>query len=297
MNIPEFPKFAKLTLEHRDDITRITSKYPPYSDFNFSSLFSWDINGTTSVSMLKGNLVVQLDDYITGEVTYSLLGSEDVDNCFDDMRALTTTLKLVPETTVANLDNYDRFEITRDRDSYDYIFSIPEHASLLGKQYKGRRNKLHRLSRHYAERITVEQINFKHTDTRDKLQAIFSQWAEGKNRTSEEVQNEYSAVQRAITYANYLGLEGLFLRIDGEYIGFSVVEVLSNGYGIYHFQKTLVDHQNLDAYLTNAQAMELAEKGVSLINWEQDLGIEGLRHLKTSYFPYDFLRKFEVKLS
>ncbi len=295
MTIPEYPTFTKLSIAHKEAFTNITAKYPPYSDFNFTSLFSWDTENATLICRLNDNLVIQLSDYITGKPVYSMLGTNSVDESFMTLLEITPSLKLVPESTVASLKQYDNFVVTKDRDSYDYIFSIPEHASLLGKQHKGRRNKLHRLDRNYAARIEVAPIVFSDPDSHRKIEAIFQEWAAGKNRTDDETSTERLAVQRAVAHAQELGIEGLFLLLDGACIGFSIVEVLSEDFAIYHFQKTFVDHQNLDAFLTNAQALSLSEKGINLINWEQDLGIEGLRHLKTSYFPYDFLRKFEVK--
>lgn len=64
--ISEFPQFKKLELADKKDIEKFTSKFPPYSDFNFVSMWSWDIRGEMRVSQLNGNLVVRFTDYLTG---------------------------------------------------------------------------------------------------------------------------------------------------------------------------------------------------------------------------------------
>lgn len=58
--IPEFPEFKKLELSDEEKIEKITKKFPPYSDFNFVSMWSWNIYNTVTISQLKKNLVVLL---------------------------------------------------------------------------------------------------------------------------------------------------------------------------------------------------------------------------------------------
>ena len=56
--IPEFPKFKNLELSDKNDIEKFTSKFLPYSDFSFVSMWSWDIKGEMRIAQLNGNLVV-----------------------------------------------------------------------------------------------------------------------------------------------------------------------------------------------------------------------------------------------
>ena len=72
--IPEFPQFKKLELSDRKDLEKFTSKFPPYSDFNFVSMWAWDTKGEMQISQLNGNLVVQFTDYINGKPFFSFLG-------------------------------------------------------------------------------------------------------------------------------------------------------------------------------------------------------------------------------
>ena len=43
--IPEFPEFKKLELSNKEEIEKITQKFPPYSDFNFVSMWCLGIKG------------------------------------------------------------------------------------------------------------------------------------------------------------------------------------------------------------------------------------------------------------
>src|SRR6185436_18008967 len=83
--LPEFPNFKSLELSDKGAIEAITKKFPPYSDFNFVSMWAWDIKGEVRVSQLYGNLIVRFTDYLTGEPFYSFLGDSKVN---ETVRAL-----------------------------------------------------------------------------------------------------------------------------------------------------------------------------------------------------------------
>ena len=58
--LPEFPKFKSIELSDKEDVEKITHKYPPYSDFNFVSMWSWDIKGEMRISEFYGNFMSNL---------------------------------------------------------------------------------------------------------------------------------------------------------------------------------------------------------------------------------------------
>ena len=141
----------------------------------------------------------------------------------------------------------------------------------------------------------MHKIDFKSPSDKQDIICIVSSWINNKNIPQTEANNELEAIKRAIANADILNLTGLILRVSNVPMGFSIVEKISTKFAIYHFQKTLLDISNLDIYLTINQAQSLANEGVKYINWEQDLGIPGLRILKKSYYPSDLLRKFSIK--
>src|SRR6185295_11781832 len=125
--IPEFPKFKKLELEDKKEIEEFTSKFPPYSDFNFVSMWSWDIRGEMRISQLQENLVVKFTDYLTGKPFYSFLGNKNTNSTVEKLlflskaEKLEMVLKLVPEDSVLGLD-IKKYNIVEDRDHFDYIY-------------------------------------------------------------------------------------------------------------------------------------------------------------------------------
>ena len=53
-------------------------------------------------------------------------------------------------------------------------------------------------------------------------------------------------------------------------------------------------YKGVNAYLINELAKILYKKGIVYINWEQDLGILGLRENKESYLPTRYLKKYSL---
>src|SRR5438045_3776660 len=124
--IPEFPQFKKLELSDKKNVEKFTSKFPPYSDFNFVSMWSWDIKEEMRISQMHGNLIVRFTDYTTGEPFYSFLGNTKVNETAEALlelskkEGLPIQLKLIPEDSIKDLD-LKKFKIAEDRDNFDYI--------------------------------------------------------------------------------------------------------------------------------------------------------------------------------
>lgn len=291
--ISQFPAFCKLGIEHQDEINQITSRYEPYSDFNFTSLFCWDVDDTTEISLLNGNLVIRLPDYITGEPIYSLLGENQVDESLKDLLELTDSLSLVPSVTVAAIQSHE-FKVTEDPDNFDYIYSLQDLVDFAGKKYKVKRNKTNQFMRNYEASLHLRNIQFSSKADREIAKAVFLKWAQERNRDENEIQNELLAIARVLEYSPDLNLTGVLVYIDQECVGFSINEIIDKEYSICHFQKALLEYEHLDVFISNLVAKELLHFGCTYVNWEQDLGIEGLRQLKSSYQEYSFLKKYKV---
>lgn len=77
--IPQFPEFKIVEVGDREAVESHTHRYPPYSDFNFTSLWAWDTSNERMISELNGNLVVRFTDYATNEPFLSFLGTNKND--------------------------------------------------------------------------------------------------------------------------------------------------------------------------------------------------------------------------
>lgn len=76
-------------------------QFPPYSDANFVSLTSWNRDNTAQVSLLLGNMVVQLPDYIGSALVTTLVGNSDLPETASQLvksaDRICARLELIPE--------------------------------------------------------------------------------------------------------------------------------------------------------------------------------------------------------
>jgi len=295
--ISQFPEFTKLEVAHKKSIDEITSRFEPYSDFTFVNLFTWSLEGHTEVALHNGNLVVRLPDYMTGETIYSLLGDNKVDESIDRLLTLSDSLSLVPGVVATSIVKPSRYILTEDRDGDDYMYAIETISCMPGIQLKKKRNKLNRFLKVFGDVVTTETLSNIDLDTAGEIRQVFDEWSLACHKTPEESHAERIAIDRLVSSWNELGLQIMIARIDGKICAFSVNEVIGNGYAVCHFEKALPIHEGLYAFIIHYAAQVLESQGVKRVNWEQDLGLPGLRQAKTSYNPTGFLKKYSITLA
>lgn len=290
-----FPEFSKLDSSHKNEVEFITSRFEPYSDFNFTSLYSWNINGTTELSILNGNLVLKIPDYITAELIFSVVGDNRIDETLETLFTMSDKLRLVPEIVVKSIKDKDKYRIVEDRDSFDYIYDLKNLSGFEGRRYKWKRKRLKRFEASYAQRLSLGVVNINSRESRRELHTVFDNWAKERKKQEKDVIHEKNAIENLLGNSLAFKLVALELRLDGELVGFSINEQLANDYAICHFQKSILDYQNIDIYLSNQTAKKMLDLGCKYINWEQDLGLEGLRKQKMSYAPVRWLKKYTLQ--
>ncbi|MBI5906540.1 DUF2156 domain-containing protein [Candidatus Saccharibacteria bacterium] len=291
--IAKFPAFSKLTLDLKDDVEAVTSHFEPYSDFNFSSLYCWDTDDYTSVSDLNGNLVIRLPDYLSGGPITSMLGDKKIDESIEQLLANTKALNLVPEVVVKALEKR-RFNLLADKDSFDYIYDLEQHANLTGPDFKGKRKKVNRFIRNFQNRYIVRPIDFEDHRTKDLILNVFDDWAKAKNKQGKDTHQRRVATTRMIENAQVLGIIGLIIYLDDKPAGFTIYETADNKWATWHSHKILPQYENLDAFATMEASKDLLRRGQTYINWEQDFGTPSIRQLKLTYHPVKYLKKYTI---
>lgn len=290
----QYPNFSKLTLDIKDEILDFTSQFEPYSDFNFLSLYSWSFDDSTEACWLNGNLVIKLPDYILGEPVVSILGTTKITESINILLSKELTLKLVPQETISSIIEPVKFDIEEDPDNFDYLFDLQDHATFPGGQYKGKRKNLSRFIREYGKRVLVQELDLNDAKKIVELEKVFKKWSHERQKDVEETENERVAIFRFLENSANFHCKAYEILIDEKIVGFSLNEILPNKFANCHFQKSLTRFSNMDIFFTCYVAQKLIEKGCMYINWEQDLGIEGLRQLKQSYKPVKMLKKYLV---
>jgi hypothetical protein len=294
--IATYPDFSKLSLEHKDQLARFTAKFEPYSDFNFVSLFSWNTDGSAEVAILDGNLVIRIPDYLDGHPVYSLLGDNRIDASVETLLQSVPKLELVPEAVIQKLEQPGLYAIAEDENNFDYVYDVSHLIHLKGSHFKKKRNKNNVfVKEHEGYELVVKVVKDLDVAHIEALQQVDRQWAQIASRDKGDILAERKALDRLFESFSAFELIIVEVVVDNEIKAFSVNELLASGYALCHFEKALTTHhEHLNTFLTIEVAKKLHEAGCEFMNWEQDLGLEGLRRSKQSYHPIRMLKKYTL---
>jgi uncharacterized protein len=295
--IPKFPRFKKIGLQDKKHIEQFTCHFPPYSDFNFSSMWGWNVHNKILISELNNNLVVLFKDYVTDDYFLSFLGNEKVEETarelieYSQKKYQKNFLKLIPEEVYLSLKK-PGFAIKHDRNAFDYIFLVEHlaHMEHWPKSTSGKR------IRNFIKQKTPYKI---HNSSVNKIppkefKEIFKKWVINK-KIDDYNSHEYKAFLRFLKTKNK-NLRIISLYMKGVLAGFTLYEIVSKDYAISHFATADKNHHSAIYDLLNwEEAKYLHKKGVKYFNWEQDLGLPGLRYAKTKYRPAFLLKKLIVE--
>lgn len=190
----------------------------------------------------------------------------------------------------------DEFSYTESRDEFDYVYLSENLINLRGKKFHAKRNHISKFIRKYPD-WTYENIG---ADNSIECINTASGWLE---KALEETDDDYekkelclenSAIALAIRNRDALGIIGGLLRVDGKVIAMTLGEPINKRVFVTHFEKADTDYDGAYAMINNQFAVNRLS-GYEYINREEDMGIEGLRKAKLSYYPDILLDKYLIK--
>ncbi len=298
--IPTFPEFCKLSVDHKEAIETYTRIFPPYSDYTFPSLLSWNIHEQIELSALHGNLVVRFTDYVTNEKFLSFLGNKEVNRTVEALFALIENLpdhlgylKLIPQHNLQGTLLGNGFEVAEDPDNHDYVYRVSDLANLNGNKYEKHRNMISLLLRKHACVAVVMDLSCNQV-WRD-IETLCQTWMRKKLQKSNNVFNDTSALIRLAPLAVHTKLLCVGISVNEKLAAYNILEFNHAGYATSLFEHADTIYPGIYSHLRKQAAVRLGDSGCEWLNNQQDLGITGLRRSKRSYRPASFLKKFVIR--
>ncbi|MBR2578916.1 MAG: DUF2156 domain-containing protein, partial [Clostridia bacterium] len=179
----------------------------------------------------------------------------------------------------------NKFEITPQRNDFEYIYSVKELADLKGKKYHGKRGHIKKFSKN--NEWIYAPLNMSKKEAYIKF---FESWFNEKPETNP---NELTSIEKALQYYDELGLYGGVISIGEKIVVCAIGERLSSETFDVHFEKALGEFA--DAYtVINNELCKHIQNEYRFINREEDMGIPGLRKAKLSYHPISFVEKYSA---
>ena len=163
--------------------------------------------------------------------------------------------------------------------------------SLSGKKLHGKRNHINKFKENNPnwryEPLSQENVS--------ACVKMAEEWRE-KNLCDEkgEKHTEFCVTLRALDEYEQLGLKGGVLRIEDRVVAFTLGEELNRETFVVHIEKAMADIQG--AYpMINQQFLVHEASQYKYVNREEDMGEEGLRKAKLSYYPVFLQEKGVVR--
>lgn len=167
----------------------------------------------------------------------------------------------------------DRVSVREVRDSFDYIYKREHLALLSGKKYHAKRNHISRFKRSYSDCSVKELTKANFCDA----YSVAERW-----QANNEATGELEIIKDAFDNFEALGLFGLVLYVEGRSVAMCVASEINGKVCDVNIEKA-VEIDEAFAVINNEFAKHFDK--YTLINREDDMGLEGLRKSKLSYHP------------
>ena len=186
------------------------------------------------------------------------------------------------------------------RESGDYIYRTEDLAALAGKKYGKKRNhikqfKAKRLDYRF-EPLTSGNLQEAREIEEKWLEEALATASSGANSAASDdlkIEKEiiFFALENFERFEKVCGMTGGLLYVDDKPAAFCVASLLSAAVTDVHFEKCLFEYARDGGYAVINNEFSKSVK-TEFINREEDLGIEGLRKAKLSYYPEEILEKY-----
>jgi hypothetical protein len=284
--------FNKVTLEDKEWINRrlAESNYNG-CEYSFSNIFLWHTAFEFEVADYRGFLIIKArEDNLP--LYYFPAGDGDLSSVLRDLalysqqREEPLIFGNVTQEHKARIEEIlpGVFDYEEIREASDYIYLRERMVTLAGKKLHGKRNHINRFKDN--PNWNFEFISEENITECYGMSIAWSLEQFGGNSPD----SDFCAVQKSFDYFKELDLIGGLIRQDGQVVAFTMGAPLNSNTFVVHIEKA--SRQIQGAYpIINQQFAKHLPEHFEYINREEDLGNEGLRKSKLSYYPDIILHK------
>ena len=192
-----------------------------------------------------------------------------------------------------HLKESDDFVVTEQEDLKDYLYDGEAMRKLSGKKLHKKKNHLNAFLKEYEGRYEFRRLC---CSDRDDVWRFLDRWREGKgDEVEEHLDYEVEGIHEILKQCLDLDIRMFGVYIDGTLEAFTIGSYNpAENMAVIHIEKANPEIRGLYQFI-NQQFLVQEFPDVALVNREDDLGQEGLRHAKMSYNPCGFARKYLVQ--
>ena len=297
MNIP----FRPVTAADADLLRSFTMEGKCMNcDLNVANICSWQFLYHTEWAVVDGFLVLRFVE--SGHVTYMKpIGKGDLrpvlQRLMADARSLGDTLRVACvcpcAQTLMDESMPGAFTYTINRDKSDYLYLREKLVTLSGKKLQPKRNHISKFKRAYP--------NYEYRPLTPDLVPDCIRLGEEWCQTNDSgmlraMQAEQRMIRYALSHMDALHIVGGTLWVEGRMVAFTFGSRINGEAFDVCVEKADTSYEGAYAMINNEFVSRLPED-IIYINREEDLGLEGLRKAKMSYYPDLILDKMVATLT
>lgn len=183
----------------------------------------------------------------------------------------------------------NEFSFEETLNSEDYIYLTKNLADLPGKKFHKKKNHINQFKKKYNQ-YYVEKIN---ELNKNNILIIEDNWFE-ENEGSNNFDKLYEKqiITELVNNYDKYDITGIILYAENKPCAFCIASELTQNVIDVHFEKAIFPFNKDGAYSVINNEFSKTKINYKYINREEDLGIEGLRKAKMSYYPEIILRKW-----
>lgn len=184
-----------------------------------------------------------------------------------------------------------RFCYSSDAGDSDYIYLRSELASLSGKAFHKKKNHFLKFVRTYPDYKYYEIGACNIYDAQKVAEAWYYEHLQDEDASQLA---EYKAIKEALENFEELGLIGGIIYVNDSPCAMTIASKINENTVDVHFEKAVGEYALNGGYAAINKLFSEKLDGVTWLNREEDIGIEGLRKAKLSYRPKIMLKKYSA---
>jgi len=289
--------FKAIEIQDKPLFDEYLAKDPPQvSELTFTNLFIWRHHYKPAWLEWNGCILVLFHPQKGSSYGLCPFGPGDKESALDalckEIAKETADVRIcrVGEEFVANHVDTAKYDALPDRDNSDYIYLAKDLIHLSGNKYHRKKNHLNQFIKNHA--FEYHPLN---AELVERVLGMQETWCQIREcALKPDLLAEDFAVREALTHFEGLGYRGGAVLINSVVEAFSLGEPLNEDTAVIHIEKANPDILGLYAAINQLFCLN-AWSEVTYINREQDMGVEGLRKAKESYYPHHMVNKYILK--
>lgn len=292
--------FKYLSVEDRDIFTRYYEKMDQEcaSSVIFSSMIAWNVSIKVYYKIIGEFICCVVHDTNTRRwVLLPLFGVYDrkaLEQSVTELKKIMDEMKLpIIFTDISEwmLPYYENLNVIKLKASFDiglsdYIYRAEDFVESWNRP--GSRYDYN----HFIKKNNPKLVVMKNENIQQYEDYISEVWCNNHSCDFCQYGCLMDSEKRIISVVNQVGAYGITVYVDKKIVGYTIVS-LEWGQLTYHFKKGIHRIRGLSEYM-HKNCFELFGKDARIINYTEDINIEGLRKYKQNIAKYTLNHKYEL---